>query len=257
LKTIFYIMLFFCMSVVADESYSCDENCTFVLKSGKESTYQVTNKFRSNERFSPFSTFKIPNSLIALELGVVKSPIQKLTFDRSAYPVQQWWPKIWHQSSLNLRDAFQNSALPIYQQIASQVGDKNMKTFVSKFNFGNTDTSSGIDTFWANGSLKVTAREQVDFLQRLNDRRLPVSEKTISLLKEVMLVESTDKYNLYAKTGGGFVGDGLLLGWYVGFVENEDSTYYFALNFETENFSDLKKLRVDIARQKLMQAGVI
>ena len=249
--------MLFCTSLAADDKYDCDKNCTFVLKNGKESTYQTINKSRSEKRFSPFSTFKIPNSLIALELGLIKNPAQKLTFDKSSYPIQQWWPKTWYQSPLTLKQAFLHSAFPIYQQLASQIGEKTMEDYVRKFNFGNTDTSSGVDTFWLNGSLAITAKEQVDFLQRLNEQKLPVSKKTIEQIKNIMLVEENDLYKLYAKTGGGYLNEKTTLGWYVGFVENKAGTFYFALNMQAATFDEIKTLRIDAAKHQLKLANVI
>ena len=248
-----YFLLLVSSVVIADDIPVCGKNCTFVLKSEKSEGYKIVNKDRSNRRLSPFSTFKIANSLIALETGTVKSLAEKLTIDRSKYPIQKWWRKSWYENPLSIKEAFKYSAFPIYQQIANQIGDKKMTEYITKFQYGNADISSDVDSFWLNGSLKISAKEQVEFLQRLNSRKLPVSEIAIKNLKDIMLVESTEKYKLYAKTGAGYMGSDLVLGWYVGFLENESGIYYFALNVEGTTFTDVKK----ITRRQLKQAGVI
>lgn len=257
MKNFIYLFLLFSLHSLADSNVQCDANCTFVLLNQNTGTYETINKLRSTKRLSPFSTFKIPNSLIAIELGVVKTLEQKLDFDRPSFPVQSWWPKTWYQTSLNLKEAFQHSALPIYQHIAVKIGEEDMGRHLSKFEFGNTDISSGIDTFWLNGSLKISAKEQVDFLYKLNNYKLPLSDTTITTLKKIMLVEETDQYRLYAKTGGGYIAKERALGWYVGFVENNAGVFYFALNLEKPTFDTLKDKRKSMAIQQLKKAGVL
>lgn len=252
-----YFLMFFCVMAMAEDEPVCDENCTFVLKGEKVDDYKIVNAARSEERFSPFSTFKIANSLIALDLGVVQSLSQELTFDKSSYPVQEWWPKIWYKSPLTLKEAFQHSAVPIYQQLASQIGNDDMWKYVSNFSYGNADISSGVDNFWLNGSIKITAREQVEFLQRLHRRELPVAESSITQLKEIMLVETTDKYKLYAKTGGGYLADNRTLGWYTGFVERGSDVHYFSMNIETASFEEINEKRMKIVRKILKDENVL
>ncbi len=86
---------------------------------------------------------------------------------------------------------------------------------------------------------------------------LPVAERSVTLLKNIMLVEDTGQYKIYAKTGGGQAANGRTVGWYVGFVENNSGTYYFALNMDGATFSDVKQRRIDIAMNHLKQAGVL
>ena len=84
-----------------------DNSCTFVLLSdanranaSQKSKLSSVNESRANEQLSPFSTFKVANSLIALDLGVIKSTEQTLTYDEHSYPKQAWWPSVWKLSSL-------------------------------------------------------------------------------------------------------------------------------------------------------------
>ena len=69
----------------------------------------------------PASTFKIPNSIIALETKVVEndSTLFKWNGEKRAY-------KIWEQD-LIFRNAFQYSCVPCYQEIANKIGEKRMK----------------------------------------------------------------------------------------------------------------------------------
>ena len=223
------LFLFFINTAGANEQAFCSKHCTFVLMSESTGSLQVIKEQRANKRFSPFSTFKIPNSLIALDLGIVKNLDQLLSFDQEKYPVQSRWPERWFANPLDLRQAFKYSAVPIYQQLASKFNRVRMKSYVNRFDYGNRDVSSGVDTFWLGGSLEISAKEQVIFMQKMVNNDFSVSERALSLLKQIMLVEEADGYQLYAKTGGGRLGKESVLGWYVGFVENKTGTHYFAL----------------------------
>ena len=254
----FFSLFVFCInSAFSGNQDVCSEDCTFVLLSESTGETHVVNEARAKQRLPPFSTFKIPNSLIALDLGVVDNLEQKLSFDPETYPVEEWWPKNWYAEPLNLNDAFTYSAVPVYQEIAVKINPVRMQSFVDQFNYGNRDISSGIDTFWLNGSLKISSREQVAFIRKMYRKELSVEKRSLSLLKEIMLVEETDQYKFYAKTGAGRTDNGRMLGWYVGFVENKSGTYYFALNLDGATFSDVKQRRINAAKNHFSQAGVL
>ena len=242
---------------VVNSAISCDDACTFVVKKANNKGIEVSNSPRADKRYSPFSTFKVPNSLIALEVGLVKSPEQKLTFDETRYPRENWWRKSWYESPLTLKEAFAVSAVPIYRQIAYEVGQQKMTKFVNEFDYGNKDISSGIDSFWLSGSIRISAKEQIAFLQKLNEGTLPVSKEALDAFKDVMRVEQTEQYSLYAKTGAGRINAEKVLGWYVGIVENAEGAHYFAFNIEDDNYRAMGEKRIKMARQFLEQAGVL
>ncbi|MCC2603805.1 penicillin-binding transpeptidase domain-containing protein [Planctobacterium marinum] len=242
---------------VANAASLCARDCAFVLKEQSGKSITIINNERVNQAFTPYSTFKIPNTLIALETGVVEDSSQLLSFDTNTYPIKDWWPEVWHKTPLNIRTAFQKSALPVYQAIATQIGVPRMQHYIEQFGYGNQDISSGLDSFWLNGSLKISAMQQVEFLQRMYSGQLPVSESALALFKQVMLVEQTEEYTLYAKTGGGPVAKDIVLGWYVGIVDRGEEVYYFALNMDGKRFSEIQQKRIDVARYQLQEAGVL
>ena len=240
-------------------------DCTFVLLSEKQSAVErllLVNEERAKQRLSPFSTFKITNSLIALDSKQIANAQQTLTFDKEKYPVQAWWPSVWKLPEYDLSSAFKFSMVAIYRQMATDIGQDKMQSYLSKFNYGNQDISSGLDSFWLNSSLKISALEQVRFLQKMHKGQLAISQHSIDTLKEVMLVEKKANYSLYAKTGAGKVNgkdknSKVMLGWYVGFVENAEGVHYFAFNFTRGSYAEMKAVRVEIARNHLKKAGII
>ena len=257
------------MTQIVSETTSEDVNSHHNVKVTQGSSYteenemlSLINEERAKQRLSPFSTFKITNSLIALDSKKITSAQQVLTFDKEKYPVKAWWPSVWKFPEYDLATAFKFSMVPIFRQLATDIGQDEMQSYVSKFNYGNQDISSGLDDFWLNGSMKISALEQVRFLQKMHRGQLAVSQHSIDTLKEVMLVEKGANYSLYAKTGAGKANSNdksskIMLGWYVGFVENDKGVHYFAFNFTRNSYAEMKASRVEIARNHLKKAGVI
>jgi beta-lactamase class D len=202
----------------------------------------------SARRLSPCSTFKIYNTLIGLELGLIKGADE---------PWYKWdgvkrFIDGWNQD-LTLREAFQVSAVPAYQILARQIGEARMKEYIDKIGYGSQDISAGIDIFWLprpdTTSINISADEQAVLLNKLLDGKLPFSEENIAILRDIMLVEKSDKGALYGKTGSGMDSDdNWNLGWFVGFIESGDTTYVFACNItggETPSGATAKKIVQD------------
>mgnify|MGYP005988853095 CR=1 FL=1 len=110
-----------------------DKSCTFVLLSeskkvstSNNSKFSSVNESRAHAPLSPFSTFKVANSLIAMDLGLIKSTEQTLTYDENSYPKQAWWPSVWKLPHYDLTTAFKYSMVAIYRQLATDIGEKNM-----------------------------------------------------------------------------------------------------------------------------------
>jgi len=237
-------------------------NCTFVLLSeintrAQKNEFKIVNKKRAKLQLSPFSTFKVTNSLIGLELGFIKDIKQKLTFNKKTYPPQTWWPPVWKLPQYNLSSAFKYSMVAIYRQLASDIGGVEMQNYIARFAYGNQDISSQLDKFWLNGSLKISALEQVQFLQRVYHNQFELKQSSLESLKSVMLVEEKKGTKIYAKTGAGKVADGSMLGWYVGFVENSQGVHFFAFNFNRDTYAQMKAARVNIAMNHLKKLGVV
>jgi beta-lactamase class D len=239
------------------------EGC-FTLYDLKGDRYLRYNEERSRRRFSPFSTFKIPNSLIGLETGVIKDAEFVIPWDRVKYPSDGWntEPSIHWGQDHNLRTAIKYSVVWYYRELARRVGEEPMRRMVAQLGYGNQDVSSGLgspnlfEAFWLNGSLRISADEQVEFLKAFYQGRLPVSKRSSDIVKEIITLEQTDSYKLSGKTGGGPAGD-RALGWFVGYLEAKDNVYFFALNIEGANFAAVRDKRIDLAKRILAGLGYL
>lgn len=216
-----------------------DGEGSFVLLDAGSGRVRIFGTERSRRRLVPASTFKIPNTLIALETGVVDGPDFALPFDSVATPPQPGWPRGW-AADQTLRSAFGSSVVWFYQELARRVGPDRMAGWVNRLEYGNEATSPSVDRFWLDGDLRISAQEQVDFLRRLWAGELPVSERSAAIVRDLMLLDEGPGWRLYGKTGTAEVTPTRELGWLVGTVERvrEDGSgpdvSLYALNMEGE-----------------------
>lgn len=230
------------------------------LKTGKTIQY---NPEQCKKRFSPCSTFKIPNSLIGLETGIIRDTSFVINYDSVLHPkdpelLKSEPFKYWFQD-LSLKRAFKYSCVWYYQELARRVGYEKMKKYVDILDYGNNNLSSGVDNFWLCSSIEISINEQIEFLKKLYFHKLNgFSDKTIDAVKNIMLYETTTDYKLYGKTGGGNCWNNNAIGWYVGFVESNTGTSIFAMNIIVNNFDDLKNnLRIDLTKKILRDLKII
>jgi beta-lactamase class D len=184
------------------------------------------NPDRCAERLSPCSTYKIPHSLIALETGVIPDQDYVIKWDGTQYPVESW------NRDHTMASAVQNSVVWYFQAVATEIGTERMQEYLGKFGYGNRDISGGLTQFWLGSSLKISAEEQIDFLHRLDTGDLPVSARSMDIIKEVLVQEETDAYVYRGKTGSCVSEGEQPLGWFVGTVNRDGTTIIFATNIQ-------------------------
>lgn len=222
---------------------------TFVLLDISKDTISLSNKSRAERRITPASTFKIANSLIGLDCGAVRNVDEVLPYGGKPQRIKAW------EQDMGLRDAIKISNVAVYQELARRIGLERMQAGVKKLGYGNMEAGTVVDRFWLDGPLAISALEQANFLRRLVEGKLPVKEESIRAVKEITLVEKTDRYELHAKTGWLAKGKEQV-GWWVGWVEREGKTYPFALNFDMTRDADAER-RIPIGRECLKALGKI
>jgi len=175
------------------------------------------------ERVSPCSTFKIPNSLIGLETGVLADENAVLPWDGVKRSRTEW------NRDHTLASAIRVSTVWYYQELARRVGAERMQKLLSAIPYGNADISGGIDTFWLGRSLRISPDEQVTFLERLRRSQLPFSERSQRIVRDILVQESPGPIAYRGKTGScGFDGE-KDHGWWVGWVEKDGKATVFAM----------------------------
>jgi beta-lactamase class D len=206
----------------------------------------LSNDFSWSESGNlPASTFKIPNSIIALETGVIESDTSMIKWIGEKRRL-----KVWEQD-LTFRQAFQVSCVPCYQEIARRIGFERMKEYLKKFEYnGMVFDSLTLDKFWLEGDSKISQFDQIAFLRKIYSGQIPVSERTDSIMKIIMQTEKTESYTLSGKTGWGFR-NGDDNGWYVGYLETDENVYFFATNIVPKrgtNTDDFLSARINATK---------
>lgn len=196
----------------------------------------------ADERVNPCSTFKILNSMIALDSGAVRDENETIAWDG----VIREYP-FWNRDH-TMRSAIQVSAVWFYQELARRIGEKRMAQMVQKTHYGNGDTLHTLTDFWlGGGSLKISPSEQAEFLGLLVRERLPFSSRTQRTIKDMITLEKNSDFTYGGKTGscGG-------IGWFIGFVEKGDDTKAFAFEIRGEgaNGTEAKKIATEYYLEK-------
>ena len=223
---------------------------SFVVYDLNKDSYFFYDSARCCKQFIPASTFKIPNSIIGLETGVIEDENFVIPWDSVVRHIEAW------NHDMDLKTAIKVSSVPYYQELSRRVGEEKMQDLVNKMNYGNMNISGGIDMFWLTGELKISQAEQIDFLMQLYKEELPVSKRSMDITKNIMLLEDKPEYKLRAKTGWGDAG-GTSIGWFVGWIEKDGDAYFFATNIETDNPQEnFPASRKEITMKILKELGI-
>jgi beta-lactamase class D len=222
---------------------------TIVIESVNGGQRFVHNDLRAKQQFTAASTFKILNTLIALDQGVITEADSVIPWDGTQYEIADW------NQDQTLRSAFRVSCVWCYQALAMRVGAHQYPAYINDAHYGRLSEPFNGRTFWLDGSLVISAEQQVAFLKAVVTQAMNFSTESYKILESIMLIEDNAGYRLYAKTGWATQSQPAT-GWFVGYVVNADDTWLFALNLDTRNAADLP-LRRQIALDALRAKGIL
>ena len=242
-------------------------NPSFILRNHNHESVHFVNKEECLRRTLPASTFKIFNSLVALETGIAPNDDLLIKWDGINREMPAW------NKDLTLREAFRESAVWYFQELARRIGQPTMQRYLDTAEYGNK-TISSIDSFWLDGSLQISPDEQVGLIRRLYFNDLPFAERSQRIVKSMMLREDSTHYKLYYKTGWGHANSTTDELWVVGFIERVEKVkepegsmnnsdiraypYFFAQRFEIapgDTSRDWAALRIELLKKVLREAG--
>jgi Beta-lactamase class D len=225
---------------------------TFVMYDEAADQYFVFNEPQSAYRLSPCSTFKIYNSLIGLETGVLdrEDVYTLIKWNGTNYPFPYW------NHDQTLASATRDSVVWYFQELATRIGRERMQQYLDKLGYGNRDISGGLTTFWLRSSLQISALEQVDLLHRLYSGELPVSRDNVEVVKRNITLADNGAGRFMGKTGSGFQNGKWNLGWFVGCVEKQGNRYFFAANIQAADGATGGKAR-EITKAILKQLEIL
>lgn len=224
---------------------------TLLIANLKGNALHLHDEARANKPLLPASTFKIPNTLIALDEGVITEQ-ELLKWDGTDRGLAAW------NRDQTLTSAFKNSCVWCYQELAQRIGIARYRQWLKKIDYGNADPGPGLTSFWLSGDLRISAVQQMLFLHKLYKRELPFKASSYDALARIMLVEEKPGYRLYAKTGWAGYGEKNTpqTGWYVGYVETGTEVWFFALNMAITKPAE-GAYRQQIVMEALKLKGII
>lgn len=213
--------------------------------------YTVYNIERFRERYTPASTFKIANALIAMQSGKVRDDSVIIQWDGVKRENEAW------NRDLSLYQAFRVSSVPAFQQIAKLIGRDTMRFWLDSLKYGNMKIGPAIDSFWLDQSLQISPDEQLGLVKRLYFKQLPFRASVQESVKKMMIQENNSAYQLAFKTGWGTSASGKPLGWVVGWMEENRHIYPFVLNFEIDasKENELPEIRKQLLKDILTDLG--
>lgn len=195
-----------------------------------------------DRRVTPASTFKIAISLMGYDAGVLKdahSPA--LPYDES---YAAWRPE-WKETTDPTR-WMAMSVVWYSQQTTIALGDARFGRFVRDFQYGDQDVSGGLTRAWLSSSLQISPLEQLGFLSRMLQGRLPVSRRAVEMTAQLtQLPEPVEGWTVHGKTGSGaprtaYGGYDLAreFGWFVGWATKGTRRVVFARLVQAEGSTD-------------------
>jgi beta-lactamase class D len=222
----------------------------FAIMNNANAEFTVHNLSRYRDSaYLPASTFKIVNSLIGLQTGVITNDSMVIKWDGVTRGRTEC------NSDLSMYDAFRLSCVNYYQEVARRIGKDTMQRWLDSLSYGNKKIST-IDSFWLDNSLKIKPDEQLGLVKRLYFNQLPFYKLNQEIVKKAMLFEDSLNYKLSYKTGWGFKENGANLAWIVGWIEENKHPYFFVLNFETpKKDADIITIRMKLLKQILHHLG--
>jgi len=213
-------------------------------------------------RVTPASTFKIPHALAALDARVISGAHEVLAYDGAALPFERW------KRDHDLASAMRDSVVWYFQRLAERLGIDRERAYLKAFEYGNQDASGPLTSFWLADSLRISPDEQLAFLRRFFEGKMPVRDEVARTVREILvqpegrIVNAAGEHafgspwpegtTVSAKTGAGTDGERRVL-WLVGRVERGGRGWVFV---SAVVGSDDSLAAVNLAAARLADLGV-
>ena len=202
---------------------------SFVLYDLGNDAWSIHDIEHATLRVAPDSTYKIYDALFGLEEGVITPEDSFIAWNGKNYPFETW------NSDQTLQSAMTSSVNWYFQAIDEQLASTNIRNYIQQIGYGNENVSGRLSTYWLESSLKISPVEQVKLLTKLQNNSLGFSSENINAVKDAICLSSSDAGTFYGKTGTGRVDGQDVNGWFIGYIETADNTYFFATNIGADS----------------------
>lgn len=202
---------------------------SFVLYDLGNDAWSIHDIEHATLRVAPDSTYKIYDALFGLEEGVITPEDSFIAWNGESYPFEAW------NADQTLQSAMASSVNWYFQSVDEQLGTASVYDYIKKIGYGNENMSGDFSTYWMESSLEISPVEQVELLIKLQNNRFDFAPENINAVKDAICLSSSDAGTFYGKTGTGRVDGQDVNGWFIGYIETADSTYFFSTNIGADS----------------------
>ena len=217
------------VSYVDLSTYFGEYEGSFVLYDLGNDTWSIHDKEHAILRVAPNSTYKIYDALFGLEEGVITPENSFIAWNGESYPFEAW------NADQTLQSAMNSSVNWYFQSVDEQLGFSNVYSYIQEIGYGNENMSGDFSTYWMESSLEISPIEQVELLTKLQNNSFGFAPENVNTVKDAICLSSSDAGTFYAKTGTGRVDGQDVNGWFIGYIETADNTYFFATNIGADS----------------------
>ena len=202
---------------------------SFVLYDLGNDVWSIHDIEHATLRVAPDSTYKIYDALFGLEEGVITPQDSFIAWNGENYPFEAW------NADQTLQSAMASSVNWYFQSVDEQLGTTSVYDYIKEIGYGNKNMSGDFSTYWMESSLKISPIEQVELLTQLQNNNFGFAPENINAVKDSICLSSSDAGTFYGKTGTGRVDGQDVNGWFIGYIETADNTYFFATNIGADS----------------------
>ena len=202
---------------------------SFVLYDLGNDAWSIHDIEHATLRVAPDSTYKIYDALFGLEEGVITPEDSFIAWNGESYPFEAW------NADQTLQSAMTSSVNWYFQSVDEQLGTTSVYDYIKEIGYGNKNMSGDFSTYWMESSLKISPIEQVELLTQLQNNNFGFAPENINAVKDSICLSSSDAGTFYGKTGTGRVDGQDVNGWFIGYIETADNTYFFATNIGADS----------------------
>lgn len=217
------------VSYVDLSSYFGEYEGSFVLYDTENNAWNIHDREHATLRVAPNSTYKIYDALFGLEEGVITPENSFIAWNGESYPLEAW------NTDQTLQSAMASSVNWYFQAVDERLGASNVYSYLQKIGYGNENMSSDFSSYWMESSLEISPIEQVELLTKLHSNSFGFAPENINAVKDAICLSTEHAGTFYGKTGTGRVDGQDVNGWFIGYIETTDNTYFFATNIRSDD----------------------
>lgn len=214
--------------IVDLSAYFGDFEGSFVLYDLKNDIWSIHDMERATLQVAPNSTYKIYDALFGLEEGVITPDSSLIAWDHEEYPFVAW------NTDQTLQSAMSNSVNWYFQALDQYLGVSALNAYIQRIGYGNEMISGALSSYWLESSLKISPIEQIELLTKFYNNSFGFDPENINAVKDSICLFSSETGAFYGKTGTGRINDQDISGWFIGYIETADNTYFFATNIRAD-----------------------